>query len=181
MNKKLLRKKILSKRKKFSTKIITFNPKKLIKIFKQNKIGKKVIGGYYPYNYEANILEILKFLEKNNYQISLPKIGKNYQMNFYKWSFKEPLSINKYGIPEPVNKKILHPNIFLVPLVAFDEKLNRLGYGGGFYDRYLKKISKKKKVLKIGIAYSIQKLKNIPVNDYDMKLDNVITEKKVYS
>ena len=67
-------------------------------------------------------------------------------MNFYEWSFFEPLEINTYGIPEPISKKTVYPDILLVPLVAFDDELNRLGYGGGFYDRYLKKIKRKKKL-----------------------------------
>ena len=66
-------------------------------------------------------------------------------MNFYEWSFYEPLVINTFGIPEPISKKKIYPDILLVPLVAFDNDLNRLGYGGGFYDRYLKKIKNKKK------------------------------------
>ena len=66
----------------------------------------------------------------------------------------------------------------MIPLVAFDVNLNRLGYGGGYYDRYLSKISKKKKI-KIGIAYSFQNSK-IPINNYDIKLDCIITEKKIY-
>ena len=154
---------------------------KLLKFLEKKKIKSKIIGGYYPFNYELDILNILEALEKRKYILSLPKIAKNNEMDFFQWSSKDPLKINKYGIPETTSKKKIYPRIFLIPMVGFDGKLNRLGYGGGFYDRYLKKISKKKKVLKIGIAYSIQKLKNIPVNDYDMKLDNVITEKKVYS
>ena len=66
-------------------------------------------------------------------------------MDFFHWSMRHPLLINKYGIPEPISNKIKYPNILLVPLVAFDKHLNRVGYGGGFYDRYIKKIKKKKK------------------------------------
>ena len=72
----------------------------------------------------------------------MPKIKKKYQMDFYKWSYKEPLKINKYGIPEPISNKIFFPDIILLPLVAYDKNLNRIGYGGGFYDRYIKKIRK---------------------------------------
>ena len=61
-------------------------------------------------------------------------------MNFYRWSFNEPLKINKYGIPEPITKKI-YPDMLLIPLVAFDKYLNRLGYGGGYYDRYISKLA----------------------------------------
>ena len=57
---------------------------------------------------------------------------------------KDPLIINEYGIPEPTSNKIEYPDILLVPMVAFDKNLNRLGYGGGFYDRYIKKLKKKK-------------------------------------
>ena len=63
--------------------------------------------------------------------------------------------------------------------MAFDTELNRLGYGGGFYDRYIQKISKIKKILKVGLAFSFQKLKTIPINKYDKKLDIIITEKEI--
>ena len=86
--------------------------------------------------------------------------------------------INKYGIPEPISNQIKYPDILLVPLVAFDKNLNRVGYGGGFYDRYIKKIKKIKKVITIGLAYSFQKVKKISVNKYDIKLDFIITEKE---
>ena len=100
-------------------------------------------------------------------------------MEFYKWFKNDPLLLNKYGIPEPVNNNKVYPDILLVPLVAFDKDLNRLGYGGGFYDRYIQKISKIKKVFKVGLAFSFQKLKNIPSNKYDKKLDLIITEKDI--
>ena len=100
-------------------------------------------------------------------------------MDFYSWSTKNLLKINKYGIPEPEQIKKIFPDIILVPLVAFDIKLYRLGYGGGYYDRYIDKISKKKKLLKIGIAHSCQKINRVPVNKYDKKLDIIITEKYV--
>ena len=53
-------------------------------------------------------------------------------MDFFQWSVKDPLIINDYGIPEPTSNKIIYPDILLVPLVAFDQNFNRLGYGGGF-------------------------------------------------
>ena len=105
-------------------------------------------------------------------------IKKNFQMNFFYWSIKDPLSINKYGIPEPISNKVVYPDILLVPLVAFDRHFNRIGYGSGFYDRYLKKIKKNKKIITIGLAYSFQKIKKIPANKYDIKLDFVITNKE---
>ena len=100
-------------------------------------------------------------------------------MNFYKWSFSEPLKINKYGIPEPVAKDIVYPDVILIPLVAFDKNLNRLGYGGGYYDRLIAKLSKRKKIMKIGLALSVQKIDTIPTNRYDQKLDYIVTNKYI--
>ena len=99
-------------------------------------------------------------------------------MEFFHWSTKDPLLINQYGIPEPMSNRVKYPDILLVPLVAFDKMFNRIGYGGGFYDRYIKKIKKNKKVVTIGIAYSFQKVKEIKTNKLDIKLDFVVTEKK---
>ena len=99
-------------------------------------------------------------------------------MDFFNWSTKEPLSINKYGIPEPISNKVNYPGILLVPLVAFDKNFNRIGYGGGFYDRYIKKIKKNKKIITIGLAYSFQKVKKIPTNKNDVKLDYILTDKE---
>ena len=98
-------------------------------------------------------------------------------MDFYKWSFFDPLKVNKYGIPEPEIKKIVYPDILLIPLVAFDKNLNRLGYGGGYYDRLTEKLSKKKKIIKIGLALLIQEVDKVPINMYDQKLDYIITNK----
>jgi len=136
------------------------------------------VGGYYPFNYEINTIDILKKFEKFNFKISLPKIKKNSQMDFFLWTTKSPLSINKYGIPEPISNKVVYPSILLVPLVAFDRHLNRVGYGGGFYDRYIKKLKKTKKIITIGLAFSFQKVKSVPTNKYDIKLDFIITNKK---
>ena len=179
MKKSEIRKKILKLRKKNKNKNLKINFKYLLKILKKVKTTSKIVGAYYPYNYEINPINILEKLEKQNYQISLPKIKKNFKMDFYHWSVEQPLSINQYGIPEPITNKVVYPSILLVPLVAFDKRLNRIGYGGGFYDRYIKKIKKKKKILTIGLAYSFQKIRNVPINKYDTKLDFILTEKKI--
>ena len=178
MNKSEIRKKIFRIRKQNRIKNLEINFNYLLKILKKTKISSKVVGGYYPYNCEVNAIKILEKFEKKNYQISLPKIKKNSQMDFFSWSTKDPLSVNKFGIPEPTSDKVVIPNILLVPLLAFDKHLNRIGYGGGFYDRYIKKIKKNKKIITIGLAYSFQKVKEVPINKYDIKLDFVITEKE---
>jgi 5-formyltetrahydrofolate cyclo-ligase len=174
-----LRKTILKIRKNTNNKNIKIDFIKIINLFKKEKIIKKNIGGYYPVNFELDDLDILKELERKNFNISLPKIKKNFDMDFYKWSFKEPLKINKYGIPEPDSKMLVYPDILLIPLVAFDKKLNRLGYGGGYYDRFIEKLVKKKKVVKIGLALSSQKINNVPINKYDQKLDYIVTNEYI--
>ena len=177
MNKSQIRKKILKIRKQKKIKKFILNFNLILNILKRKRISGKIIGGYYPYNYEIDILQILKKFEKKKFIITLPKIRKNSQMNFYQWSINDPLVINEFGIPEPISKMVKHPDVLLVPLVAFDKNFNRIGYGGGFYDRYIKKIKKKKKVLTIGFAYSFQKVKKIPTNKHDIRLDFIITNK----
>ncbi len=176
MNKSEIRKKILKIRKKKNNNSININFHNLFKILKKEKISGKIVGGYYPYNYEIDSIKILRKLEKKNFLITLPKIKKNFQMNFFDWSLTEPLVINKYGIPEPISNKIRYPNILLVPMVAYDKNYNRIGYGGGFYDRYIRRIKKRKKIITIGLAYSFQQVEKIQINKYDNKLDYVITE-----
>ena len=178
MNKSQIRKKMLKIRKKNSSKNLKINFNEIMKILKLSKISNKSIGGYYPYNYEVDAIDILKKFEKKEYQISLPKIKKNFKMDFFNWSTIDPLSINEYGIPEPISKKIVYPSIILVPLVAFDKNLNRVGYGGGFYDRFIKKTKKRRKIVTIGLAYSFQRIDNVPTDKNDIKLDFIITNKK---
>ena len=177
MNKSQIRKKILKIRKQKTIKKFIFNFDLILDILKKKKVSGRILGGYYPYNYEIDILQILEKFEQKKFIITLPKIKKNSQMNFFQWSKNDPLSINKFGIPEPISKVVKYPDVLLVPLLAFDKNFNRIGYGGGFYDRYIKKIRKRKKVLTIGFAYSFQKFKKVPTNNYDIKLDFIITNK----
>ena len=127
---------------------------------------------------DSNV-EKLEKLEKNDFRISLPITKKNHDMDFYEWSFQNSLKISYQGIPEPNIKKKVFPDVLIVPICGFDNNKFRLGYGGGFYDRYIQKISKIKKVVKVGLAFSFQKLKTIPVNKHDKKLDIIITEKEI--
>tara|TARA_B100001173_G_scaffold143845_1_gene124895 strand:- start:1007 stop:1552 length:546 start_codon:yes stop_codon:yes gene_type:complete len=177
VNKSKLRSKISRLRKFKFRENLKINLEKIFQFLKYNKINVMSVGGYYPYNYEIDDLEILKKFRKKKIIVSLPIIKKNNQMDFFEWSKNNPLKINKYGIIEPTSKKKIYPDLILIPLLAYDIKLNRLGYGGGFYDRYIEKIEKKKKILKIGLAFSFQKVNRVPINEYDKKLDLIITEK----
>ena len=174
-----LRKKILKIREKANKKNIQINFNKVINFFKKEKITIKNIGGYFPVNFEVDDLELLKNFEKKNFNISLPVIKKNFQIDFYKWKFSDPLKINRYGIPEPASKVLAYPAVIFVPLIAFDRKLNRLGYGSGYYDRLIERLEKRKKIIKIGLALVDQKINKVPVNQHDQKLDYIITNKYI--
>ena len=176
MHKNILRNKILVYRKN-NYKIISLKYSLLKDILKKfNLLKNKKIGAYFPINYEIDCLEILKQLEKSGHKISLPITKKGNKMDFFEWSLKEPLLIGKIGIPEPYSKKKVYPDILLVPLVAFNKYKFRLGYGGGYYDRYIQKIKKIKKILTIGMAFSFQEVRKLPINEHDKKLDYIFTE-----
>ena len=181
-SKGFLRNKFFSRRKKlyFEINYNFFLP--LIKLIKKIYKNKPLnISLYYPYSYEINVLKIFNNKFFYRYKFLLPVIEKNGIMNFYKWKKNDTLLLNKFGIPEPLKSKIVIPNVILIPLLAFDRKKNRLGYGKGFYDKYLNKFFKKnKKILAIGVAFSFQKYNNLPVKKSDFKLDYILTEKGVF-
>ena len=103
-------------------------------------------------------------------------------MTFAQWDTLGVLKINRFGILEPINnKKSYIPDVALVPLLAYDKNNFRLGYGKGYYDKFLSSLKKtKKNVLTIGLAFSFQKYKKIPTNKSDMKLDYILTEKGIF-
>ncbi len=146
----------------------------LIQLIKRNDI--KVIGTYYPIHLEMNINSVLQLLKKKC-QVALPLILNNNKMEFRVWNQYDPLYVNKFGILEPStkNKKVI-PQLFLTPLLAFDKHCNRLGYGKGYYDRYL---SRNKKALAYGVAFSFQQTKEVPINREDVPLQGIITEKGI--
>ena len=181
-DKSFVRKKTFKKRKKKYLRADKFNFKLIFKLIKKHFGRKKIaIAGYYPSNYEVNILKLFELALEYRFNTCLPVIRSSNIMDFKTWRYKEPLNINKYGILEPKtsNKKII-PDLILVPLLAYDSKLNRIGYGKGYYDRALKKISKiKKKTIFLGVAFSFQKFLKIPINKHDVKLDYIFTERGI--
>ena len=115
-----------------------------------------------------------------NLNLILPYININVKgsMDFYSFKKGDPLIENRFHILEPENKQenLIRPDLIdaiVVPLVAFDKRGNRMGMGGGFYDRMLKKVSAE--CLLIGVAYDFQLIENVPTESWDMPLDEVIT------
>ena len=181
VEKDLIRKKYFLKRKKkyFQVKENFFIP--LVKLIKHRiKDSKIYMGLYFPSSFELNVLKILNVEYFKKSKFLLPAIEENNSMNFYKWKSNDLLFLNKYGIPEPDKSKKIIPSVILVPILAYDKKKNRLGYGKGFYDKYFHKLKKlNKKMLIVGVAFSFQKYNNLPVNSRDFKLDHIITEKGI--
>ena len=102
-------------------------------------------------------------------------------MKFYPWKKNEVLVVNEFGILEPLKTQVKIPDLMLIPLLAFDKDKFRLGYGKGYYDRYLSKFIKSyKDILKVGVAFSFQKHHKLPINHNDVKLDFILTEKGIY-
>ena len=147
------------------------------------KISKKFIkiALYYPSNFELNVLKLLEFNNILTQDILLPIIDKKNHMNFFPWKKNEVLFVNKFGMLEPTKTKAKIPDVVLVPILAYDKNKNRLGYGKGFYDRYLNRYLKKfKNILTVGVAFSFQKHHKLPINQNDVRLDLIITEKGIF-
>ena len=180
--KSILRKKYFNLRKK---KYYEINKKfflPLLSLIKANfKKDNLKLALYYPSNFEINVLKLLENQYMNNANILLPVIEKNNRMNFFSWKKNHVLLVNKFGILEPQKTKFKIPNLVLLPILAFDRNKYRLGYGKGFYDRFLNKYQKKiSNILTVGVAFSFQKHHKLPINNNDVKLDYILTEKGFY-
>ena len=182
LNKDILRKKyfFIRKSKYFEIKSSFFNP--LIRLINKKYKKKYVnLSSYYPASFEANTLKLFETGSINKLRIFLPVLKGNNAMHFHEWKKNDVLKINRFGMLEPVllSKRIV-PDVMLVPLLAYDSQNNRLGYGGGFYDRYLNKYLKRyKNILTIGVAFSFQKHHKIPALNNDVKLNYILTEKGI--
>ena len=136
---------------------------------------------YYPANFEINVLKLLENKYMSDKKILLPVTEKNNKMNFFSWKKNHVLLVNNYGMLEPLKSKVKIPNLLLVPILVFDRDKYRLGYGKGFYDRYLNKYLKKfNNILTVGVAFSFQRYHKLPRNKNDVKLDYILTEKGIY-
>lgn len=148
---------------------------------KQNRC----IASYHSFSGEIDTVEINKALRLAGHHMALPVIHPEEKglMDFYSYETPEDLILNRFKIPEPVvsEENLVQPHhleVVIVPLVGFNEKGERLGMGGGYYDRMLKKISCE--CLTLGLAYDFQLIPEIKSQPWDMPLDEVITPTKHY-
>ncbi len=150
--------------------------------FNNIDIGKNtVIGAYYPINRELDPISLVDILIDKGANIALPVIEKDSRiLKFAHWHSGVELECGKHYIPQPKindNTLWLEPDIFLIPLLAFDRRGYRLGYGGGYYDATIVYYRQKKDIIATGLAYAKQAcLFNLPVEDHDVKMDWIITE-----
>ena len=136
----------------------------------------KSIGCYYSIGSEVQTVELITHLLEEKKIVSLPSIS-NGMMTFRKIEDLTKLEKGEFDIPEPKDNAQVEEkhDVILVPCVGLDNEGNRIGYGAGFYDKYLEK----KDLIKIGLSYSKQIVKTIPISDGDVKIDWIITEKDV--
>ncbi len=126
-------------------------------------IGSEKVGLFYPIKNEVDLLSLV------NENSSFPRVIKD--MSFYK--FEGKFVKGKYNIPEPTGE-LTEVQTLIVPGSVFDLKGYRIGYGGGYYDKYLKSNH-----LKIGVCFDFQVVDELPIESHDVKLDMLITEKRI--
>jgi 5-formyltetrahydrofolate cyclo-ligase len=147
----------------------------------QPKIGQHSVSAFFPYQSEIDTRPLLGKLAGEGWTTCLPIVmGEGLALEFGRWLPGEPTIAGTWGIPRPPETApLLEPDVLIIPLLAFDRKGFRLGYGGGFYDRTLEKLRAKKTILAIGVGYSAQEVDHVPAGSHDQPLDYVMTESEV--
>jgi len=138
---------------------------------------------FYPFRSETDVTIIIRQALENKKNIILPRIHGQELKLFYVDNLKKQLERGAYGIMEPTTDlcrpaKISDIDLVVVPGISFDKNLNRLGYGGGYYDKLLLRIPEG--VKKIALCFDIQVVDSIPVSEHDIKVDILITDTKIY-
>ena len=140
-----------------------------------------VVSGFMPLKSEINPLPLLLKLGRAGAQLALPVVaGKGKPLIMRAWSPGEPLAAGVWGIREPKpDAPEVAPDILLVPLLAFDRRGHRIGYGAGYYDMTIAQLRSIKPVIAAGIAFAAQEIEQVPVTPRDARLDLVLTEREV--
>lgn len=175
-----LRRVLLEKRDGISSDLMKISSKKIqknLKKIEQFRNAEK-IACYYPIGSEVYTQDIIQEALSNGKQVSLPKVIGD-DLVFKKIADFKSLEKGRFDIMEPKdNCPVLdNPDVIVVPAVGISRDGVRLGYGYGFYDRYLSKST----ALKIGITFAKQVVKTIPATENDVKMDVVVTEEGVFT
>ncbi|WP_372574259.1 5-formyltetrahydrofolate cyclo-ligase [Ruegeria jejuensis] len=139
------------------------------------------LSGYMPIRTEIDPLPAMAEAAAHG-PVGVPVIqAANEALRFSRWVPDGPLRDGPFGAKVPLEDDYFDPEILIVPLVAFDAKGGRLGYGGGFYDRTLEGLRAKRGTLAIGFAFDAQEAENLPLEPTDQPLDMLVTESRVLS
>jgi 5-formyltetrahydrofolate cyclo-ligase len=143
----------------------------------------KIVSAYYPIGSEIDPSPIVEMLWQRNVTVCLPFIIQGERgLKFIKWARETKLELGKFGTMMPEDSAdYIAPDILIVPLLAFDQTGNRMGYGQGHYDETIRLLRQEKEVLSVGLAYAEQAvLLALPTEPHDQKLDLVITPQRVF-
>ncbi|MBX9772787.1 MAG: 5-formyltetrahydrofolate cyclo-ligase [Xanthobacteraceae bacterium] len=137
-----------------------------------------VVSGFMPLKSEINPLPLMRRLAEAGAKLALPVVaGKGKPLIMRGWAFGTPLASGVWGIKEPTaDAPALDPDILIVPLLAFDRRGHRLGYGAGYYDMTVTGLRERKPIVAVGIAYAAQEVETVPITPRDARLDLVLTE-----
>ena len=137
-----------------------------------------VVSGFSPLKSEISPLPLLRRLADAGASLALPAVaGRGRPLVMRAWRFGAPLVSGVWGIREPpADAPELFPDIVIVPLLAFDRRGHRIGYGAGYYDMTLTRLRAMKPVTAIGIAFAAQEIAAVPATPRDAPLDLVLTE-----
>ena len=140
--------------------------------------GFRSVAGYWPMRDEIDLRPLLLALADTGRDVALPAVtAPGEALEFRCWRPGAALVAGPFGTAHPgPEARAVEPDVVLVPLLAYDHRHHRLGYGAGFYDRTLAGLRARKKVLAIGVAYSAQRVAEVPVDSWDEALDLVLTE-----
>ncbi len=136
------------------------------------------VACFYPMPDEFDPVALYTTLEADGHPLALPVMqGKGQPLVMRRWVIGDPLIAGTWGIKEPgPNAPEVEPEIVLVPLLAFDKRGYRLGYGGGFYDRTLEKLRRENpKLIAIGLGFDELEVDAVPHDDHDQRLNWVLT------
>ena len=135
------------------------------------------VAGYLAIGSELNPIAVMAELAGEGRCVAVPVVdGPGKPLKFRQWHPDSSLVKAEYGISVPDSGDWVQPEILVVPLLAFDRRGFRLGYGGGFYDRTLARLRKTGPVVSIGLAFSSQELDHVPTEPFDQPLDMIVTE-----
>lgn len=175
MDKKLLRKEIREKKKALSPAYIEETSHRLAELFfdTSHYQNSKTVYGYLSYNQEVRTLPILEQALRDGKKVAVPKVYGD-TMRFIYLDDLSAVAPGCMSIPEPIADEPVAEDptaLVLMPGVAFDRNGNRMGYGGGFYDRFL---AQEPEHPTVALCYAFQMVDKIPTDDYDIPVDLVL-------